>query len=114
MFGTGSTRNGYLMTKQLPLFGTSHDVAFRKFHHTNPHVYKALKRLCLQVRRSGVSRFGIRTVWERLRWYAEFETTRRDEWKLNNNYTKYYARLLMQNEPELADLFEVREPYAKR
>jgi|TARA_R110000824_G_scaffold95418_2_gene229455 hypothetical protein len=102
------------MTKQLPLFGTPHHIAFRKFHHTNPHVYQALRKLCLEVRRAGVSRFGIRTVWERLRWYAEFETTLDQEWKLNNNYTKFYARLLMQDEPELADLFEVREPYAKR
>mgnify|MGYP001284296386 CR=1 FL=1 len=94
----------------LPLFEWADRPAnqFLDFHHDNPHVYVELKRLCLQVRRAGVQRFGIRTLWERLRWYARFETTTADDWKLNNNYTRYYARLLMEQEPELDGLFEIR------
>jgi len=30
-------------------------------------------------------------------------------YRLNNNYTALYARLLMDNEPELAGLFEIRQ-----
>jgi hypothetical protein len=30
------------------------------------------------------------------------------EWKLNNNWTPYYARKLMANEPELKGFFEIR------
>jgi hypothetical protein len=82
---------------------------FCEFHQHNPHVYEYLRDLCLEVRQRGVYRFGIRTVWERLRWHARFETARApDEWKLNNNYTRYYARLLMKQEPELAGMFEIR------
>ena len=82
---------------------------FLEFHRHNPHVYDHLRELCIQVRRRGVRRFGIRTVWERLRWYARFETTRAPgEWKLNDHYTRHYARLLMAQEPELAGMFETR------
>lgn len=31
-----------------------------------------------------------------------------DEYKLNNDYRAFYARLLMANEPELAGFFETR------
>ncbi len=95
----------------LPLF-EPHDpfeAKFLEFHRANPHVYDALKSLCLQVRRAGVQRFGIRTVWERLRWQQRFETLHgRSDYKLNDHYTRHYARLLMRQEPELAGLFEVR------
>lgn len=32
-----------------------------------------------------------------------------DKYKLNNNYTRHYSRLLMSREPELEGFFEVRE-----
>ena len=94
----------------LPLFDLSQaEQQFWRFHAANPHVYEHLKALCLEVRRRGVQRFGIRTVWERLRWHARFETTRKPEdWKLNNNYTRHYARLLMAQEPALSGMFETR------
>jgi hypothetical protein len=36
-------------------------------------------------------------------------TTRGDRWKLNNNYTAHYARLVMNQEPDLAGFFETRQ-----
>ena len=95
---------------QIGLFDKGAEAQFREFHHANPHVYTELKELCVKVRRAGVRRFGIRTVWERLRWKAQFETSRLSaEYKLNNNYTRFYARLLMDQEPELEGLFETRD-----
>ena len=86
-----------------------HRAAFEKFHREHPHVYRALRKIWLQVVRFGITRFGIRTVWERLRWLAAFKTKRaKSTWKLNDHYTRHYARLLMEQEPELAGLFEVR------
>jgi hypothetical protein len=100
------------MGKELPLFSclvSESEERFLEFHRDNPHVYDHLRNLCIDIRRRGVTRFGIRTVWERLRWHARFETTRTlDDWKLNNNHTRYYARLLMAQEPELAGMFETR------
>jgi hypothetical protein len=98
-------------SSELPLFCllSEPEERFLDFHRQNPHVYARLRELCVQVRRRGVRRFGIRTVWERLRWHAQFETSRPpEEWKLNNNYTRHYARLLMAQEPELRGMFETR------
>ena len=95
----------------LPLFDWADKpaVQFLRFHERNPHIYAELKKLCLAARRTGIQRLGIRMLWERLRWHALIETTRpQDEWKLNNNYTRYYARLLMDQEPALKDFFEIR------
>jgi len=86
------------------------EVRFLAFHAENPHVYDTLRGICLEVRRSGHRRFGIRTVWERLRWLTLFDTSRPEgEKKLNDHYTRYYARLLMEQEPELWGFFEIRE-----
>ena len=94
---------------QLDLFDATAKERFDVFHRKNPHVYDDLRALCLEVRRSGVRHFGIRTIWERLRWKARFETTRpKSDYKLNDHYTRFYARLLMEQEPELAGMFETR------
>lgn len=38
--------------------------------------------------------------------------TQGDEYRLNNVYTAFYARLLMDNEPELQGFFETRKAIA--
>jgi hypothetical protein len=47
-------------------------------------------------------------MWEGLRFMRALTTTA-DDFKLNNDFTSRYARLLMQSEPELDGFFEVRE-----
>jgi hypothetical protein len=45
-----------------------------------------------------------------LRWEWQGATTDPNaEWKLNNNYRSRFARLIMDNEPDLAGVFETRE-----
>ena len=48
---------------------------------------------------------------ERVRWFTEIEA-RGDTFKCNNNYTAHYARLLMEQESELAGFFETRRAKA--
>ena len=84
---------------------------FRVFHGANPHVYEKLREFALQARQSGRKHLGIAAVFERLRWWASFEVTG-DEFKLNNNWRAFYARMLMEQEPELAGFFEVRKSVA--
>ncbi len=84
------------------------DERFEAFHRANPHVYEELRRLALEMRRRGVRRYGIKGLFEVLRWRYALQT-RGDEFKLNNSYTSRYARLLMEREPELRGFFEVRE-----
>lgn len=81
---------------------------FERFHAANPHVYKELARLARQAVARGRTRVGIGMLWEVLRWYFWLETKGDVEFKLNNNYRSRYARLLMNQEPDLRGLFEVR------
>ena len=81
---------------------------FVEFHRENPHVYRVLVSLAREwVARSGNHKLGIKTLYERARWEIAM-TTSDDDYKLNNTWTAFYARLIMQQEPDLAGLFDLR------
>ena len=80
---------------------------FRQFHQANPHVYARLRRLALDLKRKGRSRYGINGLLEVVRWHMSMETTD-PEFKINNNHAPWYARLLMVREPELEGFFRTR------
>lgn len=81
---------------------------FLKFWKANPQVYARLKELALALKQKGHKKYSINGLFEVLRWEHAMRTTG-DSFKLNNNYRAWYARALMQNEPELADFFNIRE-----
>ena len=97
------------------------DAAFFEFHAHNPQVYTLLVKFARQAKAAGRKKFGMKMLFERVRWYQEIETNDPTGLKLNNNYTSRYARLIQQQErcsPEcdgcgdpvcLAGLFEMRE-----
>jgi hypothetical protein len=80
---------------------------FQEYHADNPQVYAKLREYALLAKHSGRKRLGIGALYERLRWYSTVEA-KGDDFKVNNNYRAYYARLLMKEEPELAGFFETR------
>jgi len=81
---------------------------FRAFHKANPHIYRILRKMALEYKRAGNEHCGIKMLWEALRYNSGIRT-RGDAYKLNNNYTAHYARLLMDQERELRGFFETRE-----
>jgi len=82
---------------------------FARFHRENPQVYEKLVYLAHKVKATGRKRYGIGSLFERLRWHYHIEMNRPDsEFKLNNNYRSRYARLIMQTEPDLGDFFDLR------
>lgn len=82
--------------------------AFETFHHDNPHVYTKLVELTRQVKLSGFTVFSIKAIFERLRWYFQFDVKTSSPFKLNNNHHSGYARLIMAQEPDLAGFFKIR------
>ncbi len=81
---------------------------FTDFHRKSPEVYSTLVALARQwVAATGRRRLGIATLFERARWELAI-TTSDPDFKLNNSYRAYYARLIMAREPDLVDLFAVR------
>lgn len=85
------------------------DSDFLAFHQSNPHIYDELVRLAREARARGHQKLGIGMLWEVMRWNKFVMTTpTNDEFKLNNNFRSRYARIIMENEPELSSLFETR------
>ena len=84
---------------------------FWEFHLANREVYKALLHFARQWRdRYGPdSVCGIKSLYERARWEKWFP--RLDDNpppKLSNNHTAFYARLIMERNPDLEGLFRLK------
>lgn len=94
------------------LFGDTIAEQFEQFHDENPRVYTVLVTLAREwIRRTGHHKLGIATLFERARWEIAIATNDPD-FKLNNNYRAFYARLLMRQETDLAGMFELRRSEA--
>lgn len=85
------------------------DRHFRTFHESNPEVYRELVALTRELVALGHRRVGIGMLFEVVRWRRHFQTVDVSGFKMNNNYRSRYARLIMEQEPDLAGVFELRE-----
>lgn len=83
---------------------------FEAFHVANPWVYDALVTLAREMVARGRNRVGVKMLFEVLRWeWYRATADPSSEFKLNNNYTSRYARLIAECEPDLVGVFETRE-----
>lgn len=83
---------------------------FEAFHRNNPQVYTILVRLARRGRGAGRNRLGMKMLFEVVRWEWIIAGLPDDseEFKLNNNYTSRYARLIMEQEGDLTGIFDTR------
>lgn len=80
---------------------------FQRFHAANPQVYDKLVELAETAQHTG-HRIGIKMLWEVMRWDLTVKTQPGPDFKLNNNYTSRYARMIQLRRPDLAAMFETR------
>lgn len=86
------------------------EARFQAFHHAHPEVYAELVTLAREAKRAGADRIGVGMLWEVLRWGRLLRGIHDAEgFRLNNTLRSRYARLIMQREPDLAGVFELRE-----
>ena len=99
------------MTLQPTPFTIGIQARLEVFHARHPDVYRRLVALAFKARRAGRERIEIKMLFEVLRWEWTITGLPDDDehWKLNNNYSSRYARLIMADHPSLDGLFEVRE-----
>lgn len=90
-----------------------HERAFWVFHQGNPDVMDALVGLARQAKRAGAGQYGMKALFEVLRWSRLMEKRPGEEFRLNNNYTAYYARLIMALHPDLSGFFETRVQFGE-
>jgi len=84
---------------------------FQKFHQSNPQVYREICLLAEQAMGAHRKRISMKMLFEVIRWNHMIRTDAKD-FKLNNNYHSRYTRLIMQDNPELGRMFEIRELHA--
>lgn len=94
---------------QPPLFDD--EPRFWEYHRANPQVYELFKRFTFEKINRGAQHLGASAVAERIRWETSLNTEG-DEFKINNNYRAYYARLFMRDFPEHEGFFRVRRSAA--
>ncbi len=96
---------------QLDLFNpkSSQYESFLRFHIKYPQVYRLFEKFAMQLISKGHKTLGSKMIIERIRWEVATESMDEDGFKINNNYTCYYSRLFMKNNPQYADYFETRE-----
>ena len=84
---------------------------FEQFHKENPQVLEALVLVARRAKKRGMTRVGINHLSEIIRWEMWVPTAadQHSPYKLCNTYRPYYARLIAETHPDLADLFEFRQ-----
>lgn len=84
---------------------------FAEFHSQNPHVADALERLAEQWLAAGNRKVGMKALFERLRWESGIRTEG-SAYVLNNSWTAFYSRLLLDRRPEWAGRITTRRALA--
>jgi hypothetical protein len=81
---------------------------FWEYHFAHPEVYELLVKLVRDVKARGKTKYSMKAIFERARWHYHIERGE-GSFVLNNDFTAHYARLIMEQEPDLVGFFDVRE-----
>lgn len=79
---------------------------FCAYHAQNPHIYQAFKTTTLKAIAKGYKNYGAKSIFEIIRWETAIASN--DIFKVNNNYTPFYARMFEKEFPEHEDFFRKR------
>jgi hypothetical protein len=82
---------------------------FERFHAANPHIYARLVEAARRLKTAGKTKIGIGHLVEDVVRWAEERTSTGETWKISNDYRSRYARLIMEQEPDLRGVFEIRQ-----
>lgn len=82
---------------------------FNLFDHDHPDVFVMFVNLAMELRGKGVQHYSADAICHVIRWFKI--TTGKDNsgFKINNNYTAFYARKAMAEVPALQGMFQTRE-----
>lgn len=83
------------------------DERFERFHRLNPEVLDQLIELARAAKARGYTRYSIKGLWEVLRYRADPTTSER--YRLSNDFTSRFARLVMSTAKDLEGFFVLRE-----
>lgn len=82
------------------------DERFAIFAQEHPEVLSRLIELALDAKARGYKRYSLKALWEVLRFSADPMAS--EKYKLPNELTSRYARLVMEVSPDLAGFFVIK------
>lgn len=90
------------------LNGKSIRAGFVEFHALNPHIYDAFENHVFKAIRKGIKKVSAKLIVNLIRWETIMQTTD-ENFKINDAYQSYYARLFVGKHPEFKSMFEFRK-----
>lgn len=85
---------------------------FNRWHPANPTVYELFKKFTFEAIEAGWKNLGAKLIIERIRWETNV-MTKGDRFKINTDFTAYYARLFMKDHPQYDGFFRTRKLTSK-
>ena len=80
-----------------------------KFHIQHPEVWRMFCRFTFEKINAGFEHYSAKGVFERIRWESPAGADGLLHFKLNNNYSAFYARRFMNLYKDSAGFFQLRE-----
>lgn len=82
--------------------------AFRDYHRSRPWIFDAFYSFAREIKSTGRTRYGAKSIMERVRWEFEKDNPGED-FKVANSFVAYYARLVECHDPSFEGFFEKRQ-----
>jgi len=82
---------------------------FEAFHYAHPRVWELFKKFTWERISRGFLHYSSKGIFERIRWETAVAETGKQEFKLNNNFSAFYARTFMRIYPEYEGFFRTRK-----
>ena len=80
---------------------------FEFYDKQNPHIWDLFVKYSFQAKNKGFKNYSSKSIFEIIRWHTK--ASGNDGFKINNNYTPFYARKIMKCYPEFEGFFRLRE-----
>jgi hypothetical protein len=80
---------------------------FCSYDAKNPQVYESFKRITMKTITKGFANYSAKGILELIRWHSGV-SAEGDVFKVNNNYSSFYARKFEKEFPEYKDFFRKR------
>jgi len=95
---------------ELPLFDPPKElVGFAKYDADHPAIWIEFRKLALDLIARGCKHYGAKAIFEVIRYHRIIDYDKLD-FKVNNTYTRDYARKFRAEFPQYKDFFETRKP----
>lgn len=90
------------------LNGESIRDGFNRFHKDNPHIFTAFEEQALRAINKGRTKISAKLIINWIRWHEFIESTDKN-FRVNDAFQSYFARLFVEKYPEHKDIFEFRK-----